>query len=100
MDHYRQATMIFSSAVITVPSSSVQVNEKSPVSSTLTQVKAITAWYWGHEHDCIIYDRHPETGMLGRCIGHGGIPAPRKSIVRNAQTQQRLNGVIVSRGVV
>jgi len=31
--------------------------------------------------------------MLGRCVGHGGIPAPRKSIVRNAQAQQRLNGI-------
>lgn len=59
----------------------------------LLQGKAITAWYWGHEHDCIVYDRHPDTGMLGRCIGHGGIPAPRKSIVRNAQAQQRLNGI-------
>ena len=52
----------------------------------LFQKKAITAWYWGHEHDCIIYDRTREFGLLGRCIGHGGIPAPRKSKVMNAPT--------------
>ncbi len=46
--------------------------------------QAITAWYWGHEHDCILYDRHPATGLLGRCIGHGGIPAPRKNAVLEA----------------
>ena len=59
----------------------------------LFQKKAITAWYWGHEHDCIIYDRHPGTAMLGRCIGHGGIPAPRKSMVKNAPDHKRLNGI-------
>ena len=21
--------------------------------------RAITAWYWGHEHDCVVYDPHP-----------------------------------------
>jgi predicted phosphodiesterase len=54
---------------------------------------AITAWYWGHEHDCVIYDRHPQFGLLGRCIGHGGIPSPRKSIVRNADTERSLSGI-------
>ena len=44
----------------------------------LFQKKAITAWYWGHEHNCIIYDKHPTFGLLGRCIGHGGIPSPRR----------------------
>ena len=28
----------------------------------LFQKKAITAWYWGHEHNCIIYDKHPTFG--------------------------------------
>lgn len=59
----------------------------------LFQQKAITAWYWGHEHECIIYDRHPQSGLLGRCIGHGGIPQPRKSVVMNAPTDRSLNGV-------
>jgi len=34
----------------------------------------IYAWYWGHEHRCVIYDRHPEWKLAGRCIGHGGYP--------------------------
>ena len=59
----------------------------------LFQQKAITAWYWGHEHECVIYDRHPQSGLLGRCIGHGGIPSPRKSVVLNAPTDRSLNGI-------
>ncbi len=34
----------------------------------------IHAWYWGHEHRLVIYDRHPQWGLYGRCIGHGGMP--------------------------
>lgn len=34
----------------------------------------IAAWYWGHEHRCVVYDRHPKWGTAGRCIGHGGYP--------------------------
>ena len=55
--------------------------------------KAITAWYWGHEHDCVIYNRHAQSGLLGRCIGHGGIPSPRKSIVRDADTERSVSGI-------
>jgi hypothetical protein len=61
--------------------------------SDLFQKKAITAWYWGHEHNCIIYDKHPKFGLLGRCIGHGGIPAPRKTEVLHASTERSLKGV-------
>lgn len=61
--------------------------------ASLFQTRAITAWYWGHEHDCIIYDRHQPSGMLGRCIGHGGIPSPRKSAVLNAPTERNISGV-------
>ena len=31
--------------------------------------------------------------MLGRCIGHGGIPSPRKSEIRNAPTANTLGGI-------
>lgn len=34
----------------------------------------VFAWYWGHEHRCVLYDRHPAWGMHGRCLGHGGMP--------------------------
>lgn len=33
----------------------------------------IRAWFWGHEHRCIIYD--PSQNVpFARCIGHGGVP--------------------------
>lgn len=34
----------------------------------------IFGWYWGHEHRCVLYDRHPIWRMYGRCVGHGGYP--------------------------
>lgn len=61
--------------------------------SDLFRKRRITAWYWGHEHECVIYDRDLRTGLLGRCIGNGGIPAPRKSVVMNAQSAQVVNDV-------
>jgi len=36
--------------------------------------RQIFAWYWGHEHRLVIYDRHPVYGIWGRCMGHGGMP--------------------------
>ncbi len=36
----------------------------------------IYAWFWGHEHKCIVYDPSAQFGnVLGRCIGHGGLPS-------------------------
>jgi hypothetical protein len=35
--------------------------------------KRIFAWYWGHEHRCLLYDPH-SSGIRGRCVGHGGFP--------------------------
>jgi len=40
----------------------------------LLNTQRITAWYWGHEHRCVVYDRHPRWNFFGRCIGHGGYP--------------------------
>jgi hypothetical protein len=31
------------------------------------------AWFWGHEHKCVIFGDH--RGIKARCIGHGAIPA-------------------------
>ena len=36
--------------------------------------RRLFAWYWGHEHRCVLFDRHPAWGLHGRCIGHGGYP--------------------------
>ena len=32
----------------------------------------IHAWFWGHEHRCIIFGDH--LGIKARCIGHDAIP--------------------------
>lgn len=32
----------------------------------------VFAWFWGHEHKCIIFGDH--LGIKARCIGHGAIP--------------------------
>ncbi|HZQ83500.1 MAG TPA: metallophosphoesterase [Acidimicrobiales bacterium] len=36
--------------------------------------RRITAWYWGHEHLCSVFDPHPKWGLYGRCVGHSGYP--------------------------
>lgn len=55
--------------------------------------KLITAWYWGHEHQCVLYDPHPEFGLIARCLGNGGIPEPRKSSVVEAPTEQMVSSI-------
>ena len=45
---------------------------------------SIRAWYWGHQHDCIIYDEHLGWKMFGRCLGNGGIPSARNDRAKNA----------------
>jgi Calcineurin-like phosphoesterase len=55
----------------------------------------IHAWYWGHEHRCATYDRHPTWILAGRCIGHGGYPYFRDTKElkkRNGQLQSGANG--------
>jgi hypothetical protein len=57
----------------------------------------IYAWYWGHEHRCVAYDRHPTWKLAGRCIGHGGYPYFRDTDElkkRNATPSQGANGSI------
>jgi hypothetical protein len=40
----------------------------------------IFAWYWGHEHRCLLYDPHPKYRFHGRCLGHGGFPEARPEL--------------------
>jgi hypothetical protein len=41
----------------------------------------IFAWYWGHEHRCVLYEPDPRYGgLLGRCLGHGGMPYTRRTV--------------------
>ena len=41
----------------------------------------IYAWYWGHEHHCLLYAPHKLYGLRGRCVGHGGFPYFREKKV-------------------
>jgi len=59
----------------------------------LLESRAITAWYWGHEHQCVLYDPHPRFGLLGRCLGNGGIPEPRKREVLDAPAERTIGDV-------
>jgi hypothetical protein len=40
----------------------------------------IFAWYWGHEHRCLMYDPHPQFGFHGRCVGHAAFPQARPNL--------------------
>lgn len=55
-----------------------RITEK--LGSILTDQK-IFAWYWGHEHRCILYDKHPVYGLYGRCVGHSGYPYFRDKFI-------------------
>lgn len=47
----------------------------------LLQSGRIFAWYWGHEHRCVLYEPDPRYGgLLGRCLGHGGMPYTRRAV--------------------
>jgi calcineurin-like phosphoesterase family protein len=59
----------------------------------LLNSRIITAWYWGHEHQCVLYDRHPAYGLTARCLGNGGIPEPRKKQVKSAVTESSVGGL-------
>lgn len=49
-----------------------------PGFGAILRSKRIFAWYWGHEHRCSIFEQpDPTFGLLGRCIGHSGMPFSR-----------------------
>lgn len=43
----------------------------------------IFAWYWGHEHRCVLYERG-DLGFWGRCVGHSGYPYFRQDMKSHA----------------
>lgn len=53
--------------------------------------KKIFAWYWGHEHQCVLYERQPGWNMYGRCIGHGGFPEFRDTKLLGEEVPPRPN---------
>lgn len=50
-----------------------------PRFAAILESRRIFAWYWAHEHRCVIY-QEPEarSGLWGRCLGHGGMPQSRR----------------------
>jgi Calcineurin-like phosphoesterase len=54
----------------------------------LLRSRRIFAWYWGHEHRCTIFGTPDATfGILGRCIGHSGMPQSRKATIGLARAE-------------
>jgi hypothetical protein len=51
------------------PGSAVLRQKLSPV----IEAHGIDAWFWGHEHRCLVYGPH-ENVQFASCVGHGGIP--------------------------
>ena len=36
--------------------------------------RRVKAWFWGHEHKCIVYAGANQGVSHARCVGHGGVP--------------------------
>jgi hypothetical protein len=58
--------------------------------------RRIFAWYWGHEHRCVVYDKHELYGLHGRCIGHSGFPENRKK-VKDAPVEKKSGSMVWKR---
>ncbi len=66
---------------------SIKGTIQSQLGALLTS-KKLFAWYWGHEHRCIIYDKHPVWGVHGRCIGHSGYPYFRDTFTEGSISER------------
>jgi hypothetical protein len=49
------------------------VTKGTLLSKTRALLPRVYAWFWGHEHRCVIIQDH--MGIKPRCIGHGAIPS-------------------------
>jgi Calcineurin-like phosphoesterase len=50
-----------------------RVTKGTLLNKTEALLPQIYAWFWGHEHRCLIMGDH--MGIKARCIGHGSIPS-------------------------
>jgi hypothetical protein len=51
----------------------------TPLQDQLAEVLAereVDAWFWGHEHDCLAYERGFGRVGAARAVGHGAVPEP------------------------
>ena len=53
-------------------------NLRAKLEDDILKPGKVFAWYWGHEHECVIYDRDRDWNLYGRCVGHAGMPEFRK----------------------
>jgi hypothetical protein len=74
---------------------------QSTIGDLLAQ-RHIFAWYWGHEHRCVLFDKHPTFGLFGRCVGHSGMPyfrdlkeGDRTGWYRRSATSKSPGGVLL-----
>ncbi|MCP3139259.1 metallophosphoesterase family protein [Pyxidicoccus xibeiensis] len=54
--------------------------------------KQVFAWYWGHEHRCVLHAKHPAWAMYGRCIGHSGFPYFRETVGHTPVVKKNADG--------
>jgi hypothetical protein len=53
--------------------------------------KRIFAWYWGHEHRCVLFEQPDENfGLFGRCIGHSGMPESRDATLSLPRATEKI----------
>jgi hypothetical protein len=50
-----------------------RVTKSRLLKKTEVLLPRIYAWFWGHEHRCVIMGDH--MGIKARCVGHGSIPS-------------------------
>jgi hypothetical protein len=50
-----------------------RASDRKLFQKTADLLPKVYAWFWGHEHKCIIFGDH--LGIKARCIGHGAIPS-------------------------
>jgi 3',5'-cyclic AMP phosphodiesterase CpdA len=82
---------------------SVNAKLNSQLSPVLPEVDM---WFWGHEHNLVIYEKY--MGVLARCIGHGAFPIgmsevpakPKFPEVPVTATALGNNGVFLNHGYV
>jgi hypothetical protein len=42
--------------------------------SAQLEEKGVDAWFWGHEHRCLVYEPRYNVDFAS-CVGHGGVPS-------------------------
>jgi hypothetical protein len=53
-------------------------------------VDAVAAWFWGHEHNLMIYEDYH--GVKARCIGHSGRPMRARTVEEETSWRYAIQG--------